>query len=213
MQTPSRSPSTLPPPAKPTKLQGILLAAGRSRRFGADKRLAPIDGIPMALVAARTLALALPDPVVVVAAADEPIAQCLTEAGFDLAVNPHGLGGMGKSLATGVAARLDASGWVIALADMPWVRLATYRAICAAAAWDAIVAPGFCGRRGHPVAFGGAFRHDLVALDGDEGARWIVKRSPHALRLIDSDDPGTVCDVDHPNDLDALRELQDPGRA
>ena len=49
-----------------TTIAGIVLAAGRARRMGRDKRLVPIGGVPMVVLAVRAALEAGLDPVVVV---------------------------------------------------------------------------------------------------------------------------------------------------
>lgn len=108
--------------------------------------------------------------------------------------------GMGNSLAAGVRASATARGWVVALADMPAIRVATIRAVCEAIEGGArIAAPYFQGQRGHPVGFAASCLQELVHLEGDEGARSILAREP-PLRL-DVDDRGILFDVDAPADL------------
>ncbi|MGD7297782.1 nucleotidyltransferase family protein, partial [Ralstonia pseudosolanacearum] len=107
--------------------------------------------------------------------------------------------GMGASLAAGVAARPHAGGWIIALADMPW--LAPHTIARVAQALDALhcVAPFHQGRRGHPIGFGADYFAGLAALDGDEGARALI--DPARLIRLDVGDAGTLRDVDTPADV------------
>ncbi len=109
---------------------------------------------------------------------------------------------MGASLAAGIAAAGGADGFVVALADMPWVAPATIRLVVEALRGGAsIAAPRYQGKRGHPVGFGATHRAELVALAGDHGARAIVDAHTEVLRLVDVDDVGTLADVDVPGDL------------
>lgn len=111
---------------------GVLLAAGRGSRFDPDgtvnKLLAALpDGTPVAVQAARHLRAVLDDVVAVVPAAGthgaevERLAALLAEAGCEVLRCTRAARGMGASLAAGVAARPHAGGWIIALADMPWL--------------------------------------------------------------------------------------------
>jgi molybdenum cofactor cytidylyltransferase len=110
--------------------------------------------------------------------------------------------GMGASLAAGVDAADDAQGWVIALADMPWIAPSTIAQVVAALqAGASIAAPRQGGRRGHPVAFAKVHGTALRALHGDEGARALLAVHAAAVREIDVDDPGVLRDVDVPADL------------
>lgn len=190
------------------KVVGILLAAGFSTRFGTNKLLAPLPGgaaeggAPVAVASARHLAEALPESVAVVRPRAQKVAQLLREAGCRTVVCKNAAQGMGTSLAAGVRAAGDADGWVVALADMPFVRAETIRRIAMALEEGAaIAAPAFGGERGHPVGFARRFRDDLLALTGDEGARQILKAYPECVTLYESDDRGVLRDIDVPGDL------------
>jgi len=179
---------------------GILLAAGGARRFGSDKRLHPLaDGTPMALGAARTLKAALPASYAVVADDDAELAGRLQAAGIGIVRCAHSARGMGASLACGVRALPDADGWVIALADMPFIEVASIRAVAGRlAAGAALAAPVHAGRRGHPVGFAREYGDALRALDGDRGARDLIERDRARLALIPVADAGVLRDVDTP---------------
>ena len=112
---------------------------------------------------------------------------------------------MGHSLAAGVAASAGADGWLVALADMPRIQVATLGRVAAAIAGGAaLAAPVFAGRRGHPVGFAARWQSALLALEGDEGARAILRHHAPLLHTLASDDPGVLQDVDTPADLVAL---------
>ena len=183
---------------------GILLAAGISRRFGAaDKLLHSLpDGRPIALAAAYNLVQALPVSIAVVQPDNPQLAQLLHDAG--LHVLPCASAGMADSLAAAVKAcdRFAAApGYVVALADMPYLRAQTIAAVAEGLRHAPICAPLFEGKRGHPVAFATALRDELLALHGDEGARSVLQRYKTEVRLLDCDDPGVLADIDTPADL------------
>lgn len=184
-------------------IRGILLAAGAGTRFGADKLLHPVaDGVPLAVAAARTLAAVLPGSLAVVRPGAPELARWLAAQGLEVVVNPRAGQGMGASLARGVAAAREADGWVIALADMPWVQADTVAAVAGALAAGAVLAaPLYRGRRGHPVGIGREFLDELLALRGDAGARALLRREAGRLRELATADPGAVWDVDRPRDL------------
>ena len=184
-------------------IQALLLAAGRATRFGANKLLHPLaDGTPLALAAARNLATALPGALAVVNDTDAELMRLLQAAGLKVSVCPHAQEGMGASLAWGVAQTAGADGWLIALADMPFIAPHTLRAVAEAvrAPLD-IVAPQHGGRRGHPVAFGRAYGPTLGRLRGDTGARTLLHAHPDRLILLSCDDPGVLQDIDSPEQL------------
>ncbi len=190
------------------RIVGILLAAGFSTRFGTNKLLAPLPaggpeaGTPVAVAAARHLAEALPEPMAVVRPRAQKVSQLLREAGCRTVVCRNAAQGMGTSLAAGVRAAGDADGWVIALADMPFIRAETIRRIAMALQEGAAIAAPACGgERGHPVGFARRCRDELLALTGDEGAREILKAHPDWITLYETGDRGVLRDVDVPGDL------------
>ncbi len=182
---------------------GILLAGGAGVRFGGGKLLAPLaDGTPVGVAACRALASVLRSPIAVVRPGDDVLADLLEGAGARVVHCERAHEGMGASLACAVAASRDAGGWVVALADMPWVAPATIRAVADAIAGGAsLAAPVIRGERGHPVGFAASHREALLALRGDEGARAILARAAGTLVRLDVDDPGALRDVDRPSDL------------
>jgi molybdenum cofactor cytidylyltransferase len=182
---------------------GVLLAAGAARRFGSNKLLHPLDGgPPLALAALANLRSAVPRVIAVVRPRQTQLAQRLRAAGATVIECAHAEDGMGASLACGVQAACDAAGWIVALADMPYIRPDSIAKVAAAlAAGAAIAAPAYQGRRGHPVGLDQAYRRQLEALRGDEGARALLEQNRDSVTLIDVDDPGVCRDIDTPDDL------------
>jgi molybdenum cofactor cytidylyltransferase len=182
---------------------GILLAAGSASRFGGGKLLAPLeDGTPLGVRALLNLAACLDRVVAVVRPGDEALARALADHGADVTVCPYAANGMGQSLAWAIRATPLAKAWVIALADMPWIRDTTaLDIIVALERGAALVAPSHHGVRGHPVGFSRRCFGELAALTGDEGAKDVVRGRAQELQLVETDDPGVTRDVDTPADL------------
>ena len=186
------------------QLAGILLAAGSARRFGTSKLLHPLaDGTPVGVAAARNLLTAIPRCVAVVRPGDHNLGSALAAAGLNIVENPRADRGLGSSLAVGVRATVHADGWLIALADMPWVDPATVRGLANGLREGAsMIAPDYRGVRGHPVGFAACWGQQLQQLDGDEGARGLLSAHPEQLLIQATEDPGVVQDIDHPRDLE-----------
>lgn len=124
--------------------------------------------------------------------------------GCEILESPESARGLGASLAAGVRASREASGWIVALGDMPFISADTIARVKAGLEEGAVIcAPRLRanGARGHPVGFARALYDELERLDGDEGARAVIQRHREQVRLIDVDDEGIVVDIDKPDDL------------
>ena len=196
----------------------LVLAAGRARRFGSDKRRARLPSGHTLLAATLNTCIGQVDEVRLVLApaddADELLADTrLGTASIVRAADSHL--GMGHSIATGIKECRDWDAALIVLADMPWVGAETIAAIIAA--WrcspdrqHVIVRPRYRGQNGHPVCFGAAHFDALARCSGDRGAATLVQscRTRQDLELAD---PGMTMDADTPQALtDACREAREP---
>jgi molybdenum cofactor cytidylyltransferase len=182
----------------------ILLAAGSATRFGSDKLLHALPhDVAIAVQAARHLRIVFEENIVaVVRPGAKKLADILRSEGCRVVVCDKAAEGMGASLACAVKAAGDAQGFVVALADMPFIRSSTIAAVRdALAAGAPLAAPYFRARRGHPVGLSAKFRPALEALVGDEGARKIVAMEEKNLVKIPVGDPGVIRDIDTPGDL------------
>jgi len=187
------------------RIVGILLAAGRSVRFGSDKLIEPLRqaagdcaaGTPIGVAACRHLGAAVSATVAVVRPSDTVLPTMLRDAGARVVECARAEEGMGASLACGVQAAPDTDAWLIALADMPWIRPSTINLLASALAAGAdIVAPSYHGERGHPVGFARRHYGALAATTGDEGARAVLLANRATLHFVATDDPGVMRDVD-----------------
>jgi len=183
----------------------ILLAAGSATRFGSQKLLARLpDGRRVVEASAATLFAAGAKHVVAVTRNDPELHRVLQACGCQAVVNDRADEGMGASIAAGVVATFTSSGWLIALGDMPSIRVATIKAVMTALGnGSRIVAPTMNGKRGHPVGFSAFYREWLQALTGDTGAREILKADEVLVEEVSVDDVGIFADIDTPADLKA----------
>ncbi|MGD0958306.1 MAG: nucleotidyltransferase family protein [Methylomonas sp.] len=183
---------------------GILLAAGTSSRFGLDKltQRLPSSGELVALQACRHLLAGADGVLAVVRPGSEALAAQLQSIGAQVRVCTNASQGMGTSLAFGISACPDADGWLIALADMPWIAPATIVKVADALRSGAtIAAPVWQSRRGHPVGFSSTMHAELAALRGDIGAKALIQTNLEQLSLVDCYDPGVLWDIDQPDDM------------
>ena len=184
-------------------ITGLLLAAGRSQRFGTPKlihRLA--DDAPLAIHSARSLREAVDRAVAVVGPDDTALAIALRQHGFEVVCCPDSVPGQGASLAFGVRVTGGSAGWLVALAGMPYIESSSAQAVADKIRAGALIAaPSFNGRHGHPVGFGRALGPQLGALTDDTGALALIKAHRHLLTLIPCSDANVLTDVDLPGDI------------
>ncbi len=189
-----------------TPIVGLLLAAGSSRRFGADKLLQPLaNGEYMVTASARRLAAATDRTIVLVRPGQPALSAALEKLDIEIVEVENAASGMGVTLAAGVRATPQAAGWVVALGDMPYVAEDSLHRVCTALrAGASIAAPFYGGKRGHPVGFSQQWFDALLSLSGDEGARYLLLAHREAISRISVEDPGCLLDVDTPGDLESL---------
>lgn len=184
---------------------GILLAAGRGRRFdptGETDKLQQIlpNGTTVAVAAARNLLASLPVVVAVVRSDNAELASRLADNGCRVSLCESAEEGMAVSLVHALSGTSDAGGWVIALGDMPFVQPATIAALHAALKDGAGIAVPTCdGRRGNPVGFSRIHLDELLRLQGDEGARRLLKSC--LVTEVETGDAGIFRDIDTAEDL------------
>jgi len=189
-------------------MQGVLLAAGTGRRFQADtsseldKLLAhlPNDDKSILWRSAKALITALPDSIAVIQPQQIERKTILQDLGFTVIESVAAEQGMGYAIADAVKASLGATGWLIALADMPWITSDLISKVSEKLSHkNDIVAPRFNGRRGQPVAFGAAWMDQLITLEGDVGARELLKVGN--INWVDWHDDSIHRDIDASIDL------------
>lgn len=184
----------------------MVLAAGRGTRFhGAEHKLKQWLGASSVLATTLHNALACGLPMLVVttpALADLVSDQIATRDIVVLPVSGSPMG-MGHSIAAGVAARSNASGWLVLPGDMPMVQPKTLSAVAQALDHHPVAYAQHRGLRGHPVGFSAELYSELVRLTGDQGARRLLARYP--AHEVEVDDPGVLLDIDTPEDLAQVR--------
>lgn len=201
----------------PGDIAAIILAAGSSRRFGSNKLLHPVTRqgvtLPLAVHSLLPWLLNFERTTVVVKRGSETFCSMISTA-LDSALGASRSAaihweicdcaelGMAASLACGVHANRKAAGWLIGLADMPALPSAAIVAVRHSLATGANLAATSCaGKRGHPVGLASRYYEDLLALQGDTGARSLVERDKADLVLTEINSNGIHADVDLPSDL------------
>ncbi len=184
-------------------VSAILLAAGRSTRMGTNKLSLCYKGQP---VLHRSLAPLLASPLVseVIVVVNSSSSLPIDRDGCTVVVNHEADSGMASSLRAGVAAAsADADAYLVCLADMPAITEALIATLVEAyrQSGKKIVVPVHEGRNGHPVIFGAECKEQLLRIEGDVGAREVIRENSGMAEYVSVDDPAVVFDIDTPGDL------------
>jgi molybdenum cofactor cytidylyltransferase len=193
------------------RIGAILLAAGRSTRMGEEnKLLAEIGGKTLVRIAAEQALQSKARPLVVVTGHQhERVQAALGELDVTLVHNPEYAEGLSTSLKSGLSAlpdNVDAA--LVLLADMPRVDAPLIDTLIGAfdpARGALVVVPTFDGKRGNPVLWSRRFFPDLMALQGDVGARHLIGSHAEAVTEVAVNGSATLTDVDTPDALKAVR--------
>ncbi len=193
------------------RIAAIVLAAGKSSRMApANKLFVQIDGRSLIehAVAAATGSQAATTVVVLGNEADR-VRAILAGRAATLVDNPDYASGLASSLRAGLAAvPADCEGAVVLLADMPGVTSAHVDRLIAAFSpleGRAICVAARNGKRGNPVLWAQRFFAEMAALEGDQGARGLVRRHEESVCEVDMPDDGVLTDLDTPEALGAYR--------
>ena len=193
------------------RIAAVVLAAGRSMRMGGpNKLLAEIARRPLVRIAAEEALASRAKPVIVVTGHQrDELEAAVKGLPVRLVHNPDFAQGLGTSLRVGIAAvPADADGAIVCLGDMPQVDAGLIDRLIAAFDPDRgalIVVPIFEGKRGNPVLWSRRFFPDLMAIEGDVGARYLIGRYPEAVVEVPVAGRAALVDVDTPEALIGIK--------
>ena len=190
----------------------IVLAAGRSTRMGNDnKLLCEVAGKPMLRHTVESALASAARPVLVVTGHQQPQVEAAL-AGLDVTIvaNPAYATGLSSSLKAGIGALpRRVGGALVVLGDMPLVGPAHLDCLIAAfgaAQGQAIIVPTHRGQRGNPVLWPAACFAEILALQGDAGARQLFAAHAGQIHEVPLDAAAILEDIDTPEALAQLRQ-------
>jgi molybdenum cofactor cytidylyltransferase len=195
------------PVAAGRRIAAVVLAAGRSSRMGGpNKLLAEIARRPLIRIVAEEALASRASPVIVVAGHQRSeLEKALAGLPVRFVHNPDFAAGLGTSLKAGIAAvPPDADGAVVCLGDMPQVDTSLIDRLIAAFDPDRgalVIVPTFEGKRGNPVLWSRRFFPDLMAVEGDVGARHLIGRYGEAVVELSVEGKAALTDIDTPEAL------------
>ncbi|HEV3471302.1 MAG TPA: nucleotidyltransferase family protein [Pyrinomonadaceae bacterium] len=188
----------------------VILAAGSSSRMGRPKQSLTFGGLSLLRRAALAALGAGCRPVVVVTGAHAEQSRGELR-GLDVreAVNERWETGMASSVRAGLETLLradaGAAAVVLMLCDQPYVTAEVVGRLVAAhrATGSPVVASRYGGSFGAPALFARAVFAELARLEGEAGAKQVIKS--HAAEAHYVPFPGGEMDVDTPDDFSRLQ--------
>ena len=212
-------PRETPMSSSSNNIHAVLLAAGASRRMGANNKLTEaVNGKPIVRHAAEAL-LAAGFPVTAVTGHEaDRVQDALSGLDVKIVVAPDWREGMSRSLRAGIAALPDdCSGALIALGDMPFTTPEGLRALASAfnpKEGKLIIVPEADGHRGNPVLFARSFFSSLSAISGDIGGRALIEENRDVVAAVEVP-ANALVDIDTPEALKVAQTQSgksEPGR-
>jgi molybdenum cofactor cytidylyltransferase len=193
-------------------LAAVVPAAGLSRRMGKEKILLPFGRSTLLETILETLAAAGIAEVVVVLRPDLPeAAERARRSGARVVFNPHPEEEMLESIRLGLRAIApDAPGAFIWPADHPAVSADTIRTLARFSHPSLALIPCWQSRRGHPALVGRQLFSAIEKIPPGEGLRHLWRTMPDAVVEFSVPDPGTVQNVDTPEDYRQALALLPP---
>lgn len=185
------------------KLAIVILAAGNSRRFGDNKLMYPVEGIPMyrraldrALLVQEKMKGLIFSAAIVTQYPE--IQKEATKLGVKTVFNSHPETGISSSMKLGLLPEADACLFMVA--DQPWLRAETLEGLILRFldSSKGMAAVSKNGEPGNPCIFSRKYYDSLMELTGDKGGKRVLKAHPEDVVLYEIENEKELTDVDRP---------------
>ena len=196
-------------------ISAVILAAGESKRMGKqNKLLLPVAGEALLVKLIKSVCDSDVGQVIVVIGHEaEKIRRKLNNFPLSFVYNPNFSEGMTTSIKSGVKeVSPDCDGYMICLADMPFINTSEINKLIHAYAQNRIkekrliVIPVYQGHRGNPVLFSTEFREDILEHKMEYGCKGVIMKNFESVKEIEMDDDNMLLDVDTLEDYQRATE-------
>jgi molybdenum cofactor cytidylyltransferase len=187
----------------------IVLAAGMSRRMGAQKVLLPFGGKTVISHIVDQIAGSLVDKIIVVAGDEgDKVRGQLSGRDVSIVINPDSGAEMLSSVRCGILVLpQQCEGVLVALGDQPGITTGLVNGMVNAfkTANKGILVPVCQGKRGHPILFSSRYCNEILTRYDDIGLRGLAETHADDVFELNVSSPAVLCDMDCPEDY--KREL------
>ena len=178
-----------------------MLAAGNSRRFGSNKLLYEIDGVPMYLRTFKKLQTAareFKNCEIIVVTQYEEIASKAQESGAQVLINPHPERGISSSMQIGLVAAKESSACLFTVSDQPWLTTETIVELVHKflSEHKGMACTLLGTKTGNPCIFSRKYYQELMEITGDKGGKQIINRHPDDVVYLEIKDARELVDID-----------------
>jgi molybdenum cofactor cytidylyltransferase len=189
-----------------SRIVAIVLAAGQSTRMGEEnKLLLTFNDKTMVNYVVEQLVTSKISSIYVVTGNDANAVKKSIQAKVNFVNNPEFFKGLSTSVKAGIEALPDdVDGVMICLGDMPYITSKNYNDLITAFVDKMIIAPTTNGKIGNPLIFAREYFDDFYALDGDKGARKLLKKHPDNIIEVDLNTEAIFQDIDTPEEYEEI---------
>ncbi|WP_190258796.1 molybdenum cofactor cytidylyltransferase [Pelotomaculum schinkii] len=190
-------------------ISAVILAAGMSSRMGFPKQLLELGKRPLIrIVTENVLASAVDEVTVVTGFREDEVSAAIKDLPVKIIVNPHFRQGQGSSLSLGVKAiNVNTTAFLVFMCDQPLISPSIINTVIREFKERRSMAlrPLYQGMPGHPVIFSYSLTSELESLQGDEGAREVLKKLGNKVDYLTVQDEAVILDVDTPESYEKLK--------
>lgn len=181
----------------------VILAAGKSTRFGGNKLLAPLNGAPLLVHTVCAVPSSLFSQVVAVVS-DPEVAQLCQSLGVE--VHAYEGGPQSQSVRMGLQALRSVDGCLFVLGDQPLCSSASIAKLVNSyrAQPEYVHRLSYQGRHSSPTLFPSHLFPSLMQLTGEQGGMSAVGDTP--VHYVDACGPHELWDADTPEKLFKIQQ-------
>ena len=188
----------------PKEISAVVMGSGESKRFGSNKLLKKINGVPMIEILLKKLS-ELPFKKIIVTYKDREIFDICKKYPVIPVKNERYFLGQSESIKLGTA-YIENEDMIFFTGDMPFLTVDTIKKIISKL-WEnsCITIPCVKEKRFSPVAFPNRYKEELMKLSGDTGGREIIKKENiNSLNFVKFNSKREFIDIDTEEEFEKI---------